>query len=115
MNQTQVIVGMASCGLAAGAQETYDVLSSAVSDGGVRADLGVSGCVGVCFLEPIVKVVDPDGAAWTYGNVTPERAETIIEQHIVGGDPILEWTFEQGESAGAYRSVSYTHLTLPTN
>ncbi|MGD2145619.1 MAG: NADH-ubiquinone oxidoreductase-F iron-sulfur binding region domain-containing protein [Anaerolineae bacterium] len=106
MNQTHVIVGMASCGLAAGAQETYDVLSSALSDGGVRADLGLSGCVGVCFLEPIVKVIDPDGTEWTYGNVTPARAETIIEQHIVGGEPILEWTFEQGESADAYRSYT---------
>ena len=106
MSRTQVIVGMASCGLAAGAQETYDVLSSALANGDVRADLGLSGCVGVCFLEPIVKVVEPDGTVWTYGNVTPERAETIIEQHIVGGDPVLEWTFEEGESAEAYRSYT---------
>jgi NADH-quinone oxidoreductase subunit F len=106
MNQTQVIVGMASCGLAAGAQETYDALSEALGDGNARADLSLSGCVGVCFLEPIVKVVEPDGTEWTYGNVTPERAETIVEQHVTGGEPIVEWTFEQGESADAFQSFS---------
>jgi NADH-quinone oxidoreductase subunit F len=97
---------MASCGLAAGAQETYDALSEALSNGDVKADLSLSGCVGVCFLEPIVKVVEPDGTEWTYGNVTPERAETIVEQHVTGGEPISEWTFERGEHAEAYQSFA---------
>jgi NADH-quinone oxidoreductase subunit F len=106
MNRTQVIVGMASCGLAAGAQETYDVLRAALSAENVMADLSPSGCVGVCFLEPIVKVVEPDGTEWTYGNVTPERAETIIEQHITGGEPVREWTFEEGEHTEAFQSFA---------
>jgi NADH-quinone oxidoreductase subunit F len=106
MNQTQVIVGMASCGLAAGAQETYDVLNEALGNGNATADLSLSGCVGVCFLEPIVKVVEPDGTEWTYAQVTPERAETIVEQHLINGEPILEWTFEQGENADPFQSFA---------
>jgi NADH-quinone oxidoreductase subunit F len=104
MNQTQVIVGMASCGLAAGAQETYEALSAALNDGRAGAELTISGCVGVCFLEPIVKVVEPGGAEWNYGRVTPERAEAIVEEHVVGGEPIREWTFEEGEYAEAFQS-----------
>jgi NADH-quinone oxidoreductase subunit F len=95
---------MASCGLAAGAQETYDALHQVLTEGNARADLSISGCVGVCFLEPIVKVVEPDGTEWTYGRVTPERAEAIVEQHVVKGKPILDWTFEAGEYAEAFQS-----------
>lgn len=99
MNRTEVIVGMASCGLAAGAQETYDALSEALGTADSDASLGLSGCVGVCFLEPIVKVVEEDGAEWTYGEVTPERAQAIVEQHILDGNPLTEWTFEAGDYA----------------
>ena len=97
MEQTQIIVGMASCGLAAGAQETYDALEAALKEADTDAELSPSGCVGACFLEPIVKVIDPDDGEWTYGEVTPKRAQAIVEQHAVGGDPIVDWTFEKGE------------------
>jgi NADH-quinone oxidoreductase subunit F len=106
MKQTEVIVGMASCGLAAGAQETYDALSEALGEASAETHLGISGCLGVCFLEPIVKVVGPNGAEWTYGEVTPERAEAIVDQHIVKGSPVTEWTFEEGEYAEAFESFT---------
>ncbi len=106
MNQAEVIVGMASCGLAAGAQETYDALSEALSRADAEAQLGISGCLGVCFLEPIVKVIGQDGTEWTYGEVTPKRAEAIVDQHVVRGIPLTEWTFEEGDYAEAFKSFT---------
>jgi NADH-quinone oxidoreductase subunit F len=106
MKQTEVIVGMASCGLAAGAQESYDALSEALGDVNAEAHLGVSGCLGVCFLEPIVKVIGQDGAEWTYGEVTPKRAKAIVDEHVVKGRPVTEWTFEEGEYAEAFESFT---------
>lgn len=106
MSKTEVIVGMASCGLAAGAQETFDALRDSISTVETEADLGLSGCLGVCFLEPIVKVVEPDGTEWTYGRVTPERAKAIVEQHVTEGNPIREWTFEEGEYTEAFEAFT---------
>ncbi|MBU0704940.1 MAG: NADH-quinone oxidoreductase subunit NuoF [Chloroflexi bacterium] len=99
MTRTQIIVGMASCGLAAGAQEAYDVFEQKLSETGAAAELGLSGCMGACFLEPVAKVIGRDGKEWTYGEVTAERAAEIFERHVVGGEPVLEWTFEEGEHA----------------
>lgn len=104
MTSTQIIVGMASCGLAAGAQEAYDALRAKLDETGSAAKLGITGCIGTCFVEPIVKVVAPDGQEWTYGQVTPERAAEIVERHVVGGEPIVEWTFEEGEHAEEIRA-----------
>jgi len=99
MTQTQIIVGMASCGLAAGAQEAYDTFEKKLSETSADAVLGLSGCMGACFLEPVAKVIGRDGTEWTYGEVTAERAAEIFERHVVGGEPVIEWTFEQGEHA----------------
>jgi len=112
MKRTGIIVGMASCGLAAGAQETYDALSEALDRATAEAHLGISGCLGVCFLEPIVKVIGKDGAEWTYGEVTPERAEAIVDQHVVNGTPITEWTFEQGDYADAFESFTSKQVRI---
>jgi len=104
MTQSRIIVGMASCGIAAGAQEVYAALESKLEEMKASAELTITGCVGACFLEPLVEVVDPDGAKWTYGGVTSKRAAKIIEQHVVGGAPVVEWTLEEGEYAEAVQA-----------
>jgi NADH-quinone oxidoreductase subunit F len=88
---------MASCGVAAGAQEAYEAFQDQIEETGADAVLSVSGCIGTCFLEPVVKVVDGDGQEWTYGEVTPERAVKIVDQHLFAHEPVAEWTFEAGE------------------
>ncbi|MGD1992125.1 MAG: NADH-quinone oxidoreductase subunit NuoF [Anaerolineae bacterium] len=93
----RIIVGMASCGVAAGAQETYEAFQDRIEETGADAEMSVSGCIGTCFLEPVVKVVGEDGEDCTYGEVTPERAVEIVDRHVVAREPIAEWTFEAGE------------------
>ncbi len=104
MTQAQIVVGMASCGLAAGAQEAYDTFEKKLSETSADAELGLSGCLGACFLEPVAKVIGRDGKEWTYGEVTGERAAEIFERHVVGGEPVLEWTLEQGEHADEFET-----------
>ncbi len=99
MTQTRVVVGMASCGVAAGAQEAYEVLETKLQETEAQVKLSITGCVGTCFLEPLVEVISPDGEKWTYAQVTPKRAAAIVDKHIVGGEPVREWTFEEGECA----------------
>ena len=91
----QVIVGMGTCGIAAGAKGTFDAFIAALGE--KKLDSVVvrqTGCMGLCHSEPTVEVVAPDMPAVIYGKVDAATARTIVEQHIVGkqlvGDHIID-------------------------
>ena len=73
----KIVVGQGSCGLAAGAAAVYSALERAMS-ADVPATLGITGCIGICYLEPIVDVYDADGGLHRCVQVKPEDAETIV-------------------------------------
>jgi len=80
----QVIVGMGTCGIAAGAKETLDAFVEEVSRAGVpNVVLRQTGCMGLCHSEPTVEVRVPDMPAVVYGTVDPDIARKIVNQHIV--------------------------------
>lgn len=85
----RIVVGMATCGIAAGARPVLNALVEEVQN---RKLLNVAvtqvGCMGECALEPIVEVYDPTGTKSTYCKVKPEDAAKIVEQHVVGGTPV---------------------------
>ncbi len=78
----KILVGEGSCGLAAGAGKVHDILASELAklDGEIK--LETTGCVGMCYLEPIVEVYDDDGAHVTYVNVDEKKAQQIVDNHI---------------------------------
>lgn len=90
---TRIVVGMATCGIAAGARP---VLSALVEEVAKRklSDVVVSqtGCIGACRLEPMVEVYSPGKEKVTYVKVGPEMAGRIIAEHIVNGSPVTEYT-----------------------
>ncbi len=86
---TVVKVGLASCGIAAGAQEVYDAFQTALEE--LPVSLTFTGCMGMCFNEPLVEISSPEGDRYVYGKVKPEQVEQIIEEHIKNGKPILDW------------------------
>lgn len=90
MNKTKVIVGLGSCGLAAGAAKTYDALSKIKTADNLSFELAKTSCIGMCFREPLVEVIDESGS-YIYGEVTPERADEIIEKHIKQFSPIHDY------------------------
>jgi len=97
----RVVVGMATCGIAAGARP---VMNRFVEEIGKRnlSDVSVTmtGCIGVCKLEPIVEVIDADGTKVTYVKMTPEKASRVVTEHIVNGRVCQDLTIGAAEQAG---------------
>lgn len=80
-------VGMATCGIAAGARETMQALLEEISQKNVpNVSVIATGCVGLCFAEPIVEVRLPGKDPVRYGNVDKERAKEIILKHVMKGE-----------------------------
>ena len=96
---TRVAVGMATCGIAAGARPVLNAFVEEVANQNLSDKVTVSqtGCIGMCRFEPIVEVFEGDNERVTYVKVTPEMAKEIVEKHIKGGKPIAEYTIGAAE------------------
>ena len=90
----RVVVGMATCGIAAGARPVLNAFVEAVNESGLAGDVTVSqtGCIGICQYEPVVEVYEAGGVKTTYVKMTPEKAKTVVEKHLKGGNPVAEFT-----------------------
>lgn len=86
----KVIVGLGSCGIAAGAKDIYDQLQHIKSTDNLPMELDKTSCIGMCYLEPLVEVIDGKDS-FLYGNVDKRKLKKIISQHIVEGAPIVDW------------------------
>lgn len=85
----QVIVGMGTCGIAAGAKDTFTTLVNTISDKGLTNVLiRQTGCMGLCHSEPTVEVVVPGMPAVIYGHVDAATAKEVVEKHIIGHELI---------------------------
>ncbi|MBR6751143.1 MAG: (2Fe-2S) ferredoxin domain-containing protein [Clostridia bacterium] len=85
--ETRVVVGMATCGIAAGARPVFNELVDQVQKRGLEnVKVTRAGCLGMCKLEPIVEVFVPGQEKVTYVKVDAQKAKDIIEKHIVGGN-----------------------------
>lgn len=89
----RIVVGMATCGIAAGARP---VLNAFVDEIAKRDLKGVivsqTGCIGMCQYEPIVEVLEPGKEKVTYVKMTAEKAVKVVTDHIVNGNPIVDFT-----------------------
>ena len=96
----RVVVGMATCGIAAGARP---VMNALVEELGKRklSDVSVTmtGCIGVCRLEPIVEIFDADGSKVTYVKMDAEKAARVVAEHIVNGRVCQDLTIGAAEAA----------------
>jgi NADH-quinone oxidoreductase subunit F len=93
-----VKVGLASCGIAAGGQKVYDTLNAQLNEHGLKnVELRQTGCMGLCYSEVLVEVFPPQGRRVFYRNVTPEQVQRIVEEHIIGGQPVTEWIIPADE------------------
>ena len=94
------MVGMSSCNIAAGAEDVYGIIKEEMA-AGLQADLAITGCLGLCFCEPQVWVIDGDGRKHLYVNVTGERIRRIVREHVAGGRPVTDWVadLDQGPTA----------------
>ncbi|WP_071429459.1 (2Fe-2S) ferredoxin domain-containing protein [Angelakisella massiliensis] len=89
----RVVVGMATCGIAAGARPVLQAFTEEVAKRNLtHVSVQQTGCIGICQYEPVVEVYAPDQEKVTYVKVTPEMVPTIVTNHIVNGTPVTEYT-----------------------
>lgn len=92
-NSIRVVVGMATCGIAAGARPVLTALSDAVQEKNLSNVMVIqTGCVGLCQYEPIVEVIEPGKEKVTYVKMTAEKAKDVIEQHLIRGQVVTDYT-----------------------
>lgn len=95
---TRIVVGMATCGIAAGARPVLLTFLEEVKNRKL-GDVSVSqtGCIGVCRLEPMVEITRPGEEKVTYVNMTAEKVKRIIAEHVVNGQVVTEYTIGAAE------------------
>lgn len=86
----KVVVGQGSCGVATGARKTAAKFEEAIAAKGLDIPVQVTGCVGTCYLEPIVDVYEDDGELTRYVRVQPDKVERIVNEHLADGKPVAE-------------------------
>ena len=99
VNQVRVVVGMATCGIAAGARPVLNAFVEAVSAEGLTDKVTVSqtGCIGICQYEPVVEIYEPGKEKTTYVKMTAEKAAAVVEKHLKGGNVVNEFTIANME------------------
>ena len=92
--EIRVVVGMATCGIAAGARPVLNAFVEEVNAAGLYEKVTVSqtGCIGFCQLEPIVEVFEAGKDKITYIKMTPEKVKEVVEKHLKGGNVVTEYT-----------------------
>jgi len=89
----RIVVGMATCGISAGARPVLTALVEEVNKRNLNnVTVTQTGCIGACRLEPIVEVYKPNEEKVTYVDMTPEKAKKVIAEHIVNGNVVTEYT-----------------------
>ena len=79
----RVVIGQGSCGVATGARKTAAEFEKQIAEKKLNIDVDITGCVGTCYLEPIVDIYDDDGKMTRYVRVKPDKVEKIVEDHLI--------------------------------
>ncbi len=98
-----ILVGLATCGIAAGANSVLKAIENELKRRGIQANIIPVGCIGLCYLEPIVDIVRPGHPRISYCQVTPEKAIQLIEDYLVNDNPrpdLALGNFGEGSFAG---------------
>ena len=96
----RVVVGMATCGIAAGARPVLNAFVEQVEAAGLSGSITVTqtGCIGICQYEPVVEVFEAGKDKVTYVKMTADKVAKVVEEHLKGGKPVAEYTI------GAYQA-----------
>ena len=94
MGTTRVVVGMATCGIAAGARPVLNAFVDGVNANGLNDKVAVTqtGCIGICQYEPVVEVYEEGKEKVTYVKLDAAKAAEIVEKHLKGGQVVEEYT-----------------------
>ncbi|MGC9398547.1 MAG: (2Fe-2S) ferredoxin domain-containing protein [Anaerolineae bacterium] len=95
--KARITVAMGTCGIAAGARDTMKAILDEMEKRQIE-DVVVTqtGCMGLCEYEPMVQIQVGEEEPVTYGKIDPERVPTLLEQHIISGEPVEAWRVQTG-------------------
>jgi len=93
-DSVRVVVGMATCGIAAGARPVLSAFVESVNEAGLTEKVMVTqtGCIGICQYEPVVEVFEDGKDKVTYVKMTAEKAKRVVDEHLKGGKVVTEYT-----------------------
>lgn len=93
----RVVVGMATCGIAAGARPVLNKLVEEVNAKDLTDHVAVmqTGCIGICMYEPIVEVIQEGKDKVTYVHMDPEKAVRVVEEHLIKGNVVTEYVLKE--------------------
>ena len=92
-DDTRVLVGMATCGIAAGARPVLAAFVEEIEKRQIKnVKVTQTGCIGICKLEPIVEIVAPGQGIVTYVRMTADMVSKVVVEHLVNGRPVIEYT-----------------------
>ena len=98
-NAARVVIGMATCGIAAGARPVMLAFMDEIKKRNLtHVTVGQTGCIGMCRYEPMVDVILPGQEKVTYVHVNPDMVGRIVTEHIVNGNPVQEYTIGAAEA-----------------
>ena len=93
-NGIRIVVGMATCGIAAGARPVLNTFVEEIAKEDLtdKATVSQTGCIGICQYEPVVEVYEQGKEKISYVKITPDKAKRIVAEHIKGGNVVTEYT-----------------------
>ncbi len=90
----KLIVGLGTCGIAAGAEKVYNLFKGKIDAAGADVELTITCCNGMCHNEPIAEFIDASGQKFLYGGLTEKKAELVFDKHITGGAPMEKFLMD---------------------
>ena len=98
-NDLRVVVGMATCGIAAGARPVLNAFVEGVSNAGLTDKVTVTqtGCIGICQYEPVVEIFESGKEKVTYVKISADKVERVINEHLKGGNVVAEYTINNNK------------------
>ncbi len=108
-NQVKIVIGLGTCGMAAGGEKIWNEIASYIDRQGLKVEMMSTGCIGMCYAEPLMEVHIPGQPRFIYGNLKPETAIAILERHLKQGEPSPEYIIAQ-DPRGYDAAVNITKL-----
>lgn len=87
----KIIIGQGSCGIASGAKKAEAEFKRLIDENNLNVAVSITGCIGSCYLEPIVDIIDNDGCLTRYVHMTSDKVEAVVNSHLIGNKPVSEY------------------------
>jgi len=90
LTRPRIVVGLGTCGIAAGGNKVMAAIKKEVADRKLDVDVDFTSCIGMCFAEPVIEISLPGSSSVVYGGVFPDNVSKLIEGHLINKTPVTD-------------------------